>query len=326
MIEYVLGQADVARVRFAQPVLYEVVASLRAVRDQRHLMFGGWLRGAAPRLRGVRLDLLTALVPPGPLVPDYLLADVPGGDIEVELEALREASPAVVRAELDQLRRGGAVPSPLRPLYDDPARHLPAVADELRRYWQAAIEPLWPRIRAVGLADIGYRLDRFASGGVAQLLSGLNPDVAFDGDTITVRRAGTARGLLDGRGVVLVPSVFVWPGVLCSGPAARQTVICYAPRGVADVGAGPSGAGAPGRPDSLTAVVGRTRARLLAALDLPATTTQLAARLAVTPSAVSQHLKILKESALVDSRRTGRVVLYQRTPAATDLLAAQAER
>lgn len=324
MIEYVLGQADVARVRFAQPVLYEVVASLRAVRDQRHLMFGGWLQGAAPRLGGVRLDLLTALVPPGPLVPDYLVADVPGGDLALELEALRAAEPAVVRAEIDQLRRGGAVPPVLRPLYEDPARHLPTVAEELRRYWVAAIEPIWPRIRAVGLADIGYRLDRFASGGVAQLLSGLNPDVAFDGDTITVRRAGTARGLLDGRGVVLVPSVFVWPGVLCTGPTARQTVICYAPRGVADVAGGTPGPA--GRRDSLTAVVGRTRARLLAALDLPATTTQLAARLAVTPSAVSQHLKILKESALVDSRRTGRVVLYQRTPAATDLLAAQAER
>jgi DNA-binding transcriptional ArsR family regulator len=319
MIEYVLGQADVARVRFAQPILYEVMASLRAVRDQRHRLFGGWLAGAAPRLRSVRLDLLTALVPAGPYVPDYLLADVPGGDIELELKAVAEADPAVLRAEIDQLRHGRPVPAVLVPLYDDPARHLPALADELHRYWEAAIEPLWPRIRAVGLADIGYRLDRFASGGVAHLLSGLNPDVGFDGETLTVRRAGTARGLLDGRGVVLVPSVFVWPGVLCSGPAARQTVICYAPRGVAEVGSAP----VEGRTDTLTAVVGRTRARLLAALDLPATTTELAERLRVTPSAVSQHLKILKESALVDSRRTGRVVLYQRTPAATDLLAAQ---
>jgi DNA-binding transcriptional ArsR family regulator len=319
MIEYVLGQTDVARVRFAQPVLYEVVASLRAVRDQRHPLFGGWLSGAAPRLRDLRMDLLTALVPLGPYVPDFLLADVPGGDIDLELDAVARAEPDIVRLEIDLLRRGRPVPRVLLPLYEDPAAHLPALATELHRYWEAAIEPLWSRIRAVGLADIAYRLDRFASGGVAHLLSGLNPDVAFDGDTLTVRRAGTARGLLDGRGVVLVPSVFVWPGVLCSGPTARQTVICYAPRGVAEVGTAP----AEGRSDTLTAVVGRTRALLLAALDLPATTTQLAERLRVTPSAVSQHLKILKESALVDSRRTGRVVLYQRTPAATDLLAAQ---
>ena len=245
MIEYVLGQTDVARVRFAQPVLYEVVASLRAVRDQRHPLFGGWLSGAAPRLRDLRMDLLTALVPLGPYVPDFLLADVPGGDIDLELDAVARAEPDIVRLEIDLLRRGRPVPRVLLPLYEDPAAHLPALATELHRYWEAAIEPLWSRIRAVGLADIAYRLDRFASGGVAHLLSGLNPDVAFDGDTLTVRRAGTARGLLDGRGVVLVPSVFVWPGVLCSGPTARQTVICYAPargrRGRHGAGRGPLG-------------------------------------------------------------------------------------
>ena len=133
MIEYVLGQADVARVRFAQPVLYEVVASLRAVRDQRHRLFGGWLAGAAPRLRDIPMDLLTTLVPLGPYVPDFLLADVPGGDIDLELDALARAEPAVVRAEIDLLRRGRPVPRVLLPLYEDPAGHLPALAVELHR-------------------------------------------------------------------------------------------------------------------------------------------------------------------------------------------------
>jgi DNA-binding transcriptional ArsR family regulator len=37
---------------------------------------------------------------------------------------------------------------------------------------------------------------------------------------------------------------------------------------------------------------------------------------------VSQHLKILKDTALVTARRRGRMVLYQRSAAATALLAA----
>jgi len=74
--------------------------------------------------------------------------------------------------------------------------------------------------------------------------------------------------------------------------------------------------------DPLAALVGRTRATLLATLGLPRTTTQLAEQLDLSPAAVSQHLKILKDTALVTARRRGRMVLYQRTAAATALLAA----
>jgi DNA-binding transcriptional ArsR family regulator len=72
--------------------------------------------------------------------------------------------------------------------------------------------------------------------------------------------------------------------------------------------------------DPLSALVGKTRARLLVTLGLPRTTTQLAAQLGLSPPAVSQHLKVLKDAALVTGRRRGRMVLYQRTAAATTLL------
>ena len=75
------------------------------------------------------------------------------------------------------------------------------------------------------------------------------------------------------------------------------------------------------QPDPLSALVGRTRASLLATLGLPSTT-QLASQLGLSPPAVSQHLKVLRDTALVTARRRGRMVLYQRTPAATTLLKA----
>ncbi|MEU0463410.1 ArsR family transcriptional regulator [Amycolatopsis sp. NPDC006131] len=70
------------------------------------------------------------------------------------------------------------------------------------------------------------------------------------------------------------------------------------------------------RPPSASAVrlLGRARAELLTALHSPATTTDLARALAVTPSAVSQHLRILRENGLVTRERSGRSVLYVITP------------
>jgi DNA-binding transcriptional ArsR family regulator len=60
-------------------------------------------------------------------------------------------------------------------------------------------------------------------------------------------------------------------------------------------------------------LLGRVRAGLLEALRSPATTTDLARALGVTPSAVSQHLRVLRENGLVARERTGRQVLYLTT-------------
>ena len=95
-------------------------------------------------------------------------------------------------------------------------------------------------------------------------------------------------------------------------------MLIYPPRGVAELCEGSRTE----QTDPLYALMGRTRATLLAVLDLPRSTTQLAEQLHLSPAAVSQHLKILRDTALVTSDRRGRMVLYQRTAAANALLAA----
>ena len=71
-------------------------------------------------------------------------------------------------------------------------------------------------------------------------------------------------------------------------------------------------------------LLGRSRAALLARLDLPLSTTQVARDLGLSVAAVSEHLSVLRRSGLVRSRRAGRQVLYQRTALGTDLLGAGA--
>jgi DNA-binding transcriptional ArsR family regulator len=65
--------------------------------------------------------------------------------------------------------------------------------------------------------------------------------------------------------------------------------------------------------DTLASLLGRSRAAILTSLSVPRCTTELALTLGQSPPAVSQHLSVLRRSALVVSWRSGRKVLYKRT-------------
>ena len=153
------------------------MASLGVLCDpRRRSMYGGWLSAVRGRLGGVRLELLTALAPawstphfvaPPPTRPWPALAG--------ELDAIAATPPATVRADLEDVYRDRPLPAVLRPLHDDPERHLATVAQELDRYWQAAVRPVWRQLRELCLADVAYRMDRFAAGGLARVLEDLHP-------------------------------------------------------------------------------------------------------------------------------------------------------
>lgn len=129
------------------------------------------------------------------------------------------------------------------------------------------------------------------------------------------RDVGTVRLAYDG--LLLIPSVFVaniathledpWPRTLIYG--ARGTAALWGARETAP------------RPDALTALIGRSRARLLSALDAPASTSHLARSLAMSPGAVGDHLAVLRDAGLLTRARSGRSVLYRRTPLGEALVA-----
>src|SRR6266508_1039630 len=167
-----------------------------------------------------RLELLTALAPTGRFLPDFLLSPPtePWGVLADELDAVAATPPAVVRADLKELCDGQPLPTVLRPLYDDPAAHLPAVVQEMRRYWQVAVEPVWHRLRALSMADLSSRMERFADGGIARVFGDLHPDVAFEHDRLQIDKPqhNSHRHSLDlaGTGIVLVPRGFSWPTLI----------------------------------------------------------------------------------------------------------------
>src|SRR5215218_8704307 len=124
-----MAHTDLAQLRFAHSPVRELVASLRVLHDRdRRQMYGAWLATVRGRLGGLRLDLLTALAPSAPYSLDFAAPSStrPWGVLEDELAVVAATPPATVRGELDWVYQGRRLPTVLRPLYDDPARHLPA--------------------------------------------------------------------------------------------------------------------------------------------------------------------------------------------------------
>jgi DNA-binding transcriptional ArsR family regulator len=72
-------------------------------------------------------------------------------------------------------------------------------------------------------------------------------------------------------------------------------------------------------PGALGALIGPVRARILVLLAEPRSTSQLVAVTGYTLGTVGGHLKVLLDAGLAQRRRSGRSVLYYRTPAGDQL-------
>jgi len=314
---------DLARLRFAVSPIGETVHSLRVLASpELYPLHLPWARAVRPRLHGLDLGLLRAMVPPRGYLPDFLTPppSAPLGDFAAEFDRVLATPPEQVAAELGWV--GDTFPDPEHRaergrLAADPAATLRRLGEALPAYWTEAIEPHWQRIADLLESDIIARAQALASAGAGQLLGDLHEQVSWHGDRLRIANALQFRGTLDGRGLVLVPSAFSWPRVLVMCPP-YQPMLSYPPHGVATLWE--TRAAIP--PDALAALIGRHRAALLTALAAPASTTDLARRHEITPGAVSQHLAVLRRCGLVTSHRIGRRVLYRRTPAADTLLTA----
>ena len=137
------------------------------------------------------------------------------------------------------------------------------------------------------------------------------------GDELRVEPAAyDAQAELAGQGLVLVPSVFLGRFVLLRMRPDTDSFLGYPARGHQAAWLAPDPAGADG-PAPLADLVGRGRSAVLRATGLPMSTQDLARLLGQSPATVSEHLGVLRRAGLVNSRRSGRRVLYSRTELGT---------
>lgn len=320
-----IAGTEMARVRFAISPVYEALQAVDVLQEPgRHAVHLPWVRRARPLLAEVPgweilAGFTTRAVRPGVLVPP---PDVHMPALEEELEIIRAADPGRVRRYFDN--NGAPSDRFQKEFYDDPPAGLARLADVLRRVFDVLVAPHWPRMLGVLEADIAYRARVLADGGVAAVFDDLHHDVRWSDGELRLHGPGISEAVwpftgkevvLDGRALVLSPSVLGWPDVCVNTKPVTSGLLHYPARAVATVWETRRPA-----PDALSALLGRTRAELLVQLAEPGTTGELAGRLGVTAGAVSQHLGVLRGAGLVATRRDGRVLLHLRTERAEALL------
>lgn len=324
MLRFVANRDDLLNTRFALSPITELESLLRKMSLRRSRLPADWAARLAPTFdrlrRETELNAVLALqsdrygaafvVPPPASMAQT---------IEDDLATIRAGALDQARHEIDEcLSRKPATDERVLRVLRDPSV-IEILASAMETAWHELVAPDWPALRSILERDVVHRGALLSSGGWSAAFVGLHKTLRWRDGVIELHRGMTGTYALDGAGLLLVPSVFVWPHVGAYTEPPWPKTLVYPARGTAALWE-PSTAVPP---DALASLLGRTRARLLVALSDPASTTQLAKALALAPGAVGDHLAVLRNAGLATRARAGRSVLYRRTPLG-DALAAGA--
>lgn len=320
MIEFKLSLDALGQTRFAYSPLAEVACSLW-VRGSGQMgpILQPWLREAREALQAMDLQVLRTAIPHGSFAPDFFFmwSTDPKTTIEQQLERLVELPDEVIQRDLDLVWKDRVTPDSVLALKNGGRAARQVLADAVMSYWDVAIAPYWSRIRAVIDDDVSYRATQILGGGLYELLSDLHPEVNLRDGVLHVDKPHLPDARYTDAELTLLPSVFAWPRLIIGHETPGHFDLMYAARGVGRVWeSGPDVAAT----DALGALLGRTRATILTRLAIPLSTTQLARELRQSPATISQHLSVLRRSGLLTSWRSGRSVLYRRTPLASSII------
>jgi hypothetical protein len=305
--------------------LAETVMALSLLRcgNRQPALLGPW-RGQVRGRVTPQMAPLTALFPPGGKGVDLCMLTGVAPTIEQGVRALMDMPTEHVLTEMEFIDRMHELPASAWAAAEagGPARHQLAAATQAA--YRALVEPYWPRIHACLHAEQVTRGKILASGGPGALLASLQDLwIRWRSPVLEVLIPGQDDVYLDGRGIVLVPSVFVGE-MPClhynpNDPAAPPWLVLPP----ADDQVDRRRLWDQPRPRAaLAALVGRNRAAVLSAIAHGCTTTELAGRVGISLAAASQHASVLREAGLITTRRQGSAVLHVLTPLGAELLRA----
>ena len=320
------SEDDLARIQVSPTLgpLAETVLALALLRCSRQprSMLSEW-RGqvrVTPRMRP-----LTALIP-----PDCNGVDLPTlvgetATIEQGVQALLDVPREHLLVEMEWIDRRHRLPPLAWAMAEAGGR--PELAEATQVAYQELIQPFWPRIRASLHAEQAARRRTLAAKGPGALLASLQgPLIRWRPPVLEILRPGQVEMDLGGRGIALVPSVFVgrapslhenpndddeMPRLILPAEGAGRARLWAVSRGLAG-----------SRGSALAALVGRNRAAVLQSIADGCTTTELAHRVGISLAAASQHASVLRGAGLIATRRQGSAVLHVLTPLGAELLQA----
>jgi len=239
------------------------------------------------------------------------------GAIEAELAAVRATPEERVQAEIGRcLRMRGPISEEVRQSLVAPGAGA-RLAGLLEILWQVLIAPSWPQIRDCLERDISHRSRALAGDGLAAVFEDMAPLVRLGGRRLYVDVQPTCERSLEGVGILLMPSVFIFRRVIAIvDPPPAPATFCYPARGVTAMWFEDDDPG-----DALATLLGTTRAQILEALGEPTHTTALAVRFGKSAGNIADHLAVLRSNDLITRTRVGRHVMYSRTALGDALIA-----
>jgi DNA-binding transcriptional ArsR family regulator len=308
-------------VRFACSPAWETVAAVRTFVDQSTRYYHErWHELVRDRAAALDLEpLLVTQVRRGS-VPDFLTPPprVPWPRLRDQLAEIRGTSADQVAHELSQCRQ--TVESAhdrtlLDRLIADPARARDLIATRIQEAWHALVAPFWMRVRTLLARDIEDRARTLAHHGLPRVIDELDPQISWTRRGVSIADRSRDVVSVGERGLVLMPTAYLWPRVSAVVDEPWQPTIVYPARGIAELWQSPS---APSQ--ALARLLGRTRALVLASLDRPLSTMALAAQIELSPAGASRHLLALRDAGLIAAARHGHEVRYRRTPLGSALV------
>ncbi|AZQ35430.1 ArsR family transcriptional regulator [Streptomyces cyaneochromogenes] len=313
-----LNADTLVRSRFIVCPFTETFASLRLLHagTGAHPGEEAWLRAHLPGYRALlAADPATALLVRCGMGTSWIadfLAPLPrdGTPLERTLAQIRATDPAAARADLRVSLRG---PLPAALERDDLPERAAAL---LAHVWTATVRPYWDRRRRILEADVVARTAQVSRGGWAAVLDSLTPgQTRWLGDNrLQVNQHERPPREISGAELVFVPVTAGRGWATWEEP--RRYAIVY---GCSGVLADPAARSVPA---SLGALLGTARAGVLVLLDSPMSTSHLVAVTGQALGSVGRHLRVLLDAGLVERRRAGRSVLYERTAAGAVLVEA----
>ncbi len=327
MLRMHLDSGDLARIRVAATwgPWAETVLCLHALRERRPTARFRLWSAAAQRVTDRRqLELAGFLRPKPGMVADLLTLVGSVDTFDRGAQRLAARPDADLRAELRSYSRDG-VPPWLNGLDQARPKARSTLTQVLSKTHQHLVAPYWPSMLS-HLTGERARLGRqIADQGVEHLLERLHPNIRWRPPVLEI--LGGAPWVqapldvrLDGRGIVVVPSIFCGPVPIPLFPldGGAALLLVPAPPELIDAPTVWNAQSANG--DPLATLLGRTRAAVLRALDDGSTTTELARRLEISPSGASQHTAALRSAGLIISRRDRNRMVHTATDLGARLL------
>ena len=270
-----------------------------------------------------QMAALTALFPPGSPGVDLPMLTGAAPTMKQGVQALLAVPRDHLLLEMEYTDRMHKLPAAAWAVAETGGQARLQLAAAAVAAHRVLVEPYWTRIHACLHAEQVARLRTLAAGGPNGLLGSLQSQwICWRPPVLEVLVASDYDVPLNGRGIALVPSVFVGQVPMLhtnpNDPMEGPWRVLPPPdnrAGLRHLWANPRPRGA-----ALAALVGRTRAAVLRTIAEGCSTTELADRVGISLAAASQHASVLRDAGLITTHRQGSAVLHVLTPLGAELL------